>query len=320
MRYAYIKLLFTIVTPLLFFGCANQTFTVKPDLVDSFEALDTPTDSETHVYVIRGSQYQGGGRKVLIGVNDVIHGALGNKTHSFLKLESGVNTISLIQSNSVFSSIPLDNRPKETVFIYLDYEVGSLTEARPQLGKTMVQETNFIAPYDEVKENASLNDIIFNPGWLDLNYMKMGTVLVSGDDEYGVITIARPGVKFKQALFDIWSENTGLIGSLSGESFIQVRVPVGKNKIFTFLGELSAVEIDVSANNNYYVEARFVSGLLGTKLELIQVSEEVAGHSSNAWTTSLDYKALDLEKANLPNVKERIEMGMAKYNEIINNE
>lgn len=317
MKSIYVKLFFSLACPLLIFGCANQTFTVKPELVASFEARGNPTESETHVYIIRGSQAQGGGRSVLIGVNDSIYGALGNKTHSFLKLKSGINTISLVQSGSAFSYIPLDFRSGETVFIYMDYEVGSLIEARPQLGKTMVQETNFKVPSSEVKVNSALNAISLNPGWLDLNYMIEGEKLLSGDSEHGVVTIARPGVEFKKAILDMWVDGLGLVGSLSGESFVQMRVPVGKHKIFAHLRELSVLEIDVAPNQNYYVEARLARGYSGSNLELSSVSEGTSGSYPETWTKTLEHKVLNSEKASFPEVKKRIEIGLAKFEEII---
>jgi len=319
MKNIHIKLFFVLIVPMLALGCANQTFTVKPELVASFEARGNPTDSETHVYVIRGSQSQGGGRNVLIGVNDAIYGALSNKTHSFLKLESGINTISLVQSGNAFSYMPVDFRPGETVFIYMDYEVGTLSEARPPLGKTMVQETNFKAPYTEAKKSSDLNAISLNPGWLDLDFMKEGEAVVSGDSGYGVITIGRPGVEFKRAILDMWIESSGLIGSLSGESFVQVKVPAGKHKIFAYLRELSMVEIDVVPNQNYYVEARLVRGYSGSKLELTPVLEGASDSYPETWTTSLEHKVLDSQKTNLPEVKKRIEMGLSKFEEIMSN-
>jgi hypothetical protein len=56
------------------------------------------------------------GRNILIGVDDAIYAELSNKTHSFLKLESGINTISLVQSGNSFAFKTVDFTPGETVF------------------------------------------------------------------------------------------------------------------------------------------------------------------------------------------------------------
>jgi hypothetical protein len=72
----------------------------------------------------------------------------------------------------------------------VDYKIGGLNEARPSLGKTMVQETYFKAPYAEPIKSSDLNSISLNPSWLDLDYMEEGKGVVSADSEYGVINVA----------------------------------------------------------------------------------------------------------------------------------
>ena len=290
-------------------SCANQTFTVKPDLVANFKPIATPTDSETYVYVIRGSQFKGGGRDINVGVNDVLLAELSNASHTFLKLRSGINTISLVQSGRAFAYKTIDNRAGEIVFIYLDYEVGTLSEARSELGKSMVQETKYEAAYSTSKSTSALTGVIMNPGWLGLDYMKADRAPLSPDDKHGVVTIARPGIEFKQAILDVWSDSEGLIGSLTGESVIQVKLPAGKHRISTYLHQLSTVELSITEGENYYIQLKLDRGYSGSKISMSIVPND---NISQKWVEKLELNSINSVEAGKPQVAERVSAGLAK--------
>jgi hypothetical protein len=286
------------------------TYDVKPDLVKEFKLLSPPNKDETLIYVIRGSAPTGGWRLVDVGVNQKVKAQLGDSTHTFFKVKSGINTIGLIQSGRAFTYLALDNRPGETVFLYLDYEVGTLTEARDQLGKTMVQETTFTEKLSQEKVTEAMAGVLLNPGWLKLDYMMEGINTQNGRvDNTSIISIVRPGIEFKQAILDFWSDNKGLLGFLGGESYLQIRVKPGTHKIYTYLNQLSVVSIDVQPNNHYVLKVDFQRGFGKTKTKLTPVNAVEDINKVKNWFSTLSLKTPNLDKLNRPEVLLRSDQG-----------
>lgn len=298
----------SIVLVTVLSGCANQKFVVKPVLVAEFEPIAVPSATETFVYVIRGSQFQGGGRSIEVAVNDKAHAKLGNGTHTFIRMDSGVNTVSLLQSGNAFMFKRVDHRPGEIVFLYMDYGIGTLNEARGELGKTMIQETRYRASYPEPEETDVTNGITLNPGWLELEFMKQSASLAP-DSDHGVVTIARPGIEFKEAVVDVWSGTDGLVGSLTGESAVQVKLPAGRHRFFSFVNSLYSVEIDVSAGEFRYVELTVERGFSRAIVSMTIPSDQSMAES---WVENLELRSIDSERKMAPEVAERISRGFEK--------
>jgi hypothetical protein len=174
----------------------------------------------------------------------------------------------------------------------------------------MVQETTFTEKLSQEKVTEAMAGVLLNPGWLKLDYMMEGINTQNGRvDNTSIISIVRPGIEFKQAILDFWSDNKGLLGFLGGESYLQIRVKPGTHKIYTYLNQLSVVSIDVQPNNHYVLKVDFQRGFGKTKTKLTPVNAVEDINKVKNWFSTLSLKTPNLDKLNRPEVLLRSDQG-----------
>ena len=297
------------ISALLLVGCAS-TYKADPALVAKYQAPPAPAADETHVYFIRGSNFQGGARGLWVAVNDKVVADVANGSHVLLKLKSGLNSIHGVQGKAGFGYVAVDNRPAQTAFVVVDYTTGTTKEVEKDLGISMVMQTTAAQPLAEPRPNDAYDNLVTNPAVLGLDLIAQGGEALQPDATSAVVTFYRPGQLIANVPFSIWSDK-GYVGSLTGDTFMQVRVPAGANTFVTLSEHYQVVRADLEAGKHYAIQQSVGMGWNQAHVQLLPMNAndakakaEIAGWDRKLKRTSTNAAALAK-----PEVAERLKLG-----------
>tara|TARA_R110002167_G_scaffold289738_1_gene494815 strand:+ start:155 stop:1150 length:996 start_codon:yes stop_codon:yes gene_type:complete len=287
-------------------GCATS-YKVEPSLIKNFQAKDVPED-KTGVYVIRGSNFKGGGRGLWVAINDKVVADLPNGSHVYLELDAGMNTLHFVQNLAGFGYLNLDDRDGEMVFAKFDYGVTSKTEElEPELGKTIVMQTDLVQPLTEARKNDAYDNLLINPSAVGYKFMNEGGEQLAPDAEHAVVTFYRPDKSIKEVNFDIWNQD-GFIGSTTGGHYFSVKLKAGEHNFLARSERYSVLKSTLKANKYYGVKMDINMGWNQAHIKLLPINLN-AKNEVSTWKSKLKYYSISTETLALPAVKQRITEG-----------
>lgn len=289
-------------------GCGATAYKADPKLIGQYVAPSTPGPDETHVYVIRGSNFVGAARSAWIAANERVVGAVDNASHVLLKLKSGTNTVHAVQGLAGFGFVAIDNRPGETVFLSLDYAKGLMQEVPRDVGITMVMQTKASEPLAETRENTGYEEGLLNPGRLGLKLMGASNETLAADAKSAVITFMRPAALIKEIAFDVWDES-GYVGSLKGGEYFQIRVAPGAHTYFAKSERFAVLKANVEAGKSYFVEYNVTRGWNMAHVQLLPRDATKEDAALKKQMTPLTRVALQQATLAQPSVKARLDAG-----------
>ena len=289
-------------------ACAT-TYKADPSLVSKFKPDSTPQADQTYVYVIRGSNFQGAARGLWIANNDKVVADLSNGSHTLLKLESGLNTVHLVQGLAGFGFTPVDNQSGKTVYLAVDYTQGGLKPVSEDLGISMVMQTKHAKDLDAPRKNDAYDNMLVNPSALGFPVMKKAQQAIKADAESAVISFYRMETLIGQVPFDIWSEN-GYVGSTKGGEYFQVRVKPGKHTFIALSERYSVLEADVQAGKEYVVEFDVDMGWNQAHVQLLPTDVKAQAKNIAKWQNKAVLMALDTAETAKPEFAQRAEQAM----------
>lgn len=321
----HIKLSVLIVVVLALGACATVTPEVRPELVEKFRHDTMPSEMETHVYVVRGSAFQGGAVGIDLGVNDELVASLSNATHALVKLVSGPNNVYLSQYGQTFFHKTVDDRPGEIVYFYHDYQAGSFEEVRPALGQSLIMQTKrstSSASRDKAKYYAN---VLMNPSAMGIKLIKSDSEKegLMPDSESAILTISRQNVLYKEFELTIW-KNYDIAAILSGESLAQIRLTPGDHTLYTYMNGFSPLKIEVEAGKEYFVALDIdkVDGTIGTPWKYVANWKAFdANNYSSFYGTHLQglkYAMIDTELVKSKSVAYRINQATEYFKKHMN--
>lgn len=292
---------------MLFTGCSATKYQVDPKLVEKFQEKKVAED-KVGVYVIRGSNFQGGARGLWVAMNDKVVADLSNSSHVYLEVDSDINTLHFVQSLAGTGYLALDGRAGETVFAKFDYAVtNATTELEPALGKTIVMKTDEVQPLKETRKNDAYDNLLVNPSNVGYEFMKASDEEILPDDEHAVVTFYRPDSLIKDVKFDVWNQS-GYIGSTTGGNYFSVKLKAGEHTFFTLSERYSLLKSTLDANKSYAVELDVGMGWNQAHIKLLPINLNKK-NKIKKWEAKLKHEVLNTEAMSLLGVKTRIELG-----------
>ena len=300
------SLLVGLATMLLLSGCST-TYKIEPDLVKNFKPEATPSKDETFVYVIRGSNFQGGARGLWVAANENVVADLSNGSHTLLKLKTGLNSIHMVQGLAGFGFAAVDNKPGETVYLAIDYTTGKLKDVGFELGASMVMQTNRAKDIGAPRHNDAYDNLLVNPSLLNFPVMKKTEQLMKPDDKSAVINFYRMETLIKDVPFDIWSQE-GYIGSTKGDQYFQVRVAPGKHTFVALSERYSVIDAEVEAGKEYNVEFDVDMGWNQAHVQMLPLEPKKSKKSIAKWQKKAELVAVDKTVIESEEFSERVEM------------
>ncbi|GIU38547.1 hypothetical protein TUM3794_11150 [Shewanella colwelliana] len=310
MNFENIKLnagrLIVLATVLLSTACST-TYKVDPELVAKFKPEAVPTQEQTFVYVIRGSNFQGGARGAWVAANENVVADLSNGSHTLLKLASGLNSIHLVQGLAGFGYAKVDNKPGETLFYSIDYTTGKMTELTSDMGASMIMQTKKAKDIGEPRKNDAYDNLLANPSLLGFKVMKPSAEPMIADAETAVISFYRMETLIGEVPFDIWSE-AGYVGSTKAGDYFQVRVAPGKHTFVALSERYSVLEAEVEAGKEYVVEFDVDMGWNQAHVQILPIDPVKSAKTIKKWQAKAKLMALDDSVVSLPEFQQRVEM------------
>ena len=289
-------------------GC-KTTYKVEQNLVEQFKA-EQPQADQTYVYMIRGSNFQGGARGAWVAVNDKVVADLSNGSHTLLKLDSGINSVHFVQGLAGFGYARVDNRPGEVVFLSIDYTTGKTTELAHDLGATMVMQTKYAKDIGAPRNNDAYDNLLANPTVLGFEVMKDGADKVTPDSEHAVINFYRMENLIGQVPFDIWDEN-GFVASTKAGEYFQLKVKPGKHKYIALSERYAVLDANVEAGKEYFVEFDVDMGWNQAHVQIIPMDATKDQKTLAKWQSKAKLKVVDQTVVNSPEFVARVEKAKA---------
>lgn len=292
---------------LLLSGCATS-YKVDPELVSKFKPEATPTQEQTFVYVIRGSNFTGAARGLWIAANENVVADLSNGSHALLKLDSGINSVHMVQGLVGYGFAKIDNRPGETVYLAIDYVKGETKEVDHDLGATMVMKTSKAKEIGSPRKNDAYDNLLVNPSRLGFPVMKESDTPIIADRDSAVINFYRMETLIGQVPFDVWSEQ-GYVGSTTSGTYFQVRVKPGKHTFVALSERYSVLEANVEAGKEYVVEFDVDMGWNQAHVQLLPIDANESAKTIEKWHSKAKLMEVDPEVLQQDAFKQRLEMG-----------
>lgn len=289
-------------------GC-KTTYKVDQTLVQQFKA-EQPQADKTHVYLIRGNNFQGGARGAWVAVNDKVVADLSNGSHTLLKLDSGINSVHFVQGLAGFGYARVDNRPGETVFLSIDYTTGQTTELNYELGASMVMQTKYAKDLAAPRKNDAYDNLLANPSVLGFDVMVDGDTPIKPDSEHAVINFYRMETLIGQVPFDIWNEN-GFVASTKAGEYFQLKVKPGKHKYIALSERYAVLDANVEAGKEYFVEFDVDMGWNQAHVQILPMDAVKDQKTLAKWQSKAKLKVVNLETVNSPEFAARVEMAKA---------
>ncbi len=294
-------------------GCAsNLPMEVKPELVEEFKHETAPSETETHVYVIRGPAWQGGAYGLEVGLEEKLVTSLASGSYDFIKMNSGFNTLYLSQFGQTFQHKFVDDRSGELLFYYFNPETGEFNEVRPALGKSLVMQTKQTTKKPSRDSAEYYSNARMNPSVMGINLKSHKNALpVVKPSGHAVLSVTRPSNMYKEFELALWS-NGELLGVLGGEEVTEILLPPGKHSIYTYINGFSKLELDVDSQKKYYARIDFEKkqGSLGKPWRLISKWTALDARNKEEFYevsySGIPMVTLDSKEAELPANRYRI--------------
>lgn len=278
---------------LLTVACST-TYKVEPELIQKFKPESVPTQEQTFVYVIRGSNFQGGARGAWVASNENVVAGLPNGSHVLLKLNAGINSLHMVQELVGFGYTRVDNRPGETIYYEIDYAKGEMKEISYELGVSMIMQTKKAKSIGEGRRNDAYDNLLVNPSLLGFSVMKETEGALTVDEKTAVINFYRMETLIGSVPFDIWSED-GFVGSTTSGTNFQIRVSPGKHTFLALSERYSVLEANVEAGKEYVVEFDVDMGWNQAHVQLLPVDVKKSAKSIKNWQAKAKLMAVDMD-------------------------
>ncbi len=308
-KITFLRLVMVSVFAVFMTGCAT-TYKVDTTLIKGFQKPVVPAD-KTGLYVIRGSNFVGGGRGLWVAVNESVVADLSNGSHVYLELDAGLNTLHFVQAKAGFGYLAVDNKPGETIYAKFGYATTGLTEVLDDdLGQTMVVKTDKAVPLEEKKRNDAYDNLLINPGVLDYPIMIDSSEILTVDENLALVRFYRPDKLIATWAFDIWNQD-GYIGSTKGGSYFTVKLKPGHHVFISRSERYSVLEAELEAGKEYAVELDVGMGWNQAHIKLlpIDLNTDKGSHKVNDWKDSLKETMVNQKIVESDAIAKRIKMG-----------
>ncbi len=312
-RFSFLRVIAIALFGALMTGCAATVYKVDPELVQNFQEPEVPAD-KTGVYVIRGSNFQGGARGLWVAVDDAVVADLSNGSHVYLELDAGLNTLHFVQATAGFGYMAIDNKPGEIVYAKFGYATTGLTEILDEdLGKSTVMKTRAVEPLTEKRENTAYDNLVINPGTLAYPIMTNATEELNADSDHAVVRFYRPSKLISGIAFDVWSQE-GYVGSTKGGAYFSVKLKPGHYDFLARSERYAILSADLEAGKEYAAELTVGMGWNQAHIKLLPIDlNSDAGRSQvTGWKASLSSTVVDPAVVASKPIAKRIDTG-SKY-------
>ena len=262
-------------------------------------------EGDTQIYVFRTKSMMGAIRSVSVGVNDRLVAKLESSSYCMFKEKAGPITVNISQLKGIGSSIAVDQRPGELVFLSYDYKRGTFNEIDRSRGLDLMKKYKEVPNLTIPIPNPAYVVGLMNPGITDHSLMKTSGVLLQPDADHAVITFVGDYEKFKTLPVGIWTEDK-FLGSLNGNSLFQTKVLPGKHMFFGKYEHWSVLEAEVEAGKNYYVQVTISRGWRMPHVRIIPVKKDIEQSVIDNWMSFSEWLVFDEQNLKI-SIKERME-------------
>lgn len=301
---------FVLLIVILFTSACSTTYKIEPDLVKQFKPEAVPSQEQTFVYVIRGSNFQGGARGLWLAANENVVADLPNGSHTLLKLDSGINSLHMVQGLAGFGYAKVDNKPGETVYLAIDYIKGEMKEINHDLGVSMIMQTKKAKDIGNPRNNDAYDNLLVNPSLLGFPVMKEAKKQIKPDDKTAVINFYRMETLIGKVPFDIWSEN-GYLGSTTSGTYFQIRVNPGKHTFLARSERYSVLEANVEAGKEYIVEFDVDMGWNQAHVQILPINTKKSAKTIKKWQGKAKLMTVDMDIIKQDEFQQRIKLAEA---------
>jgi len=306
---SFLGLVQVVGLAVLMAGCAT-TYKVDSNLITGFHEPEVPTD-KTGIYVIRGSNFVGSGRGLWVAVNDSVVADLPNRSHVYLELDAGLNSLHFVQATAGFGYLAVDNKSGEILYAKFNYGTTGLAEIIDKdLGQTIVMKTDAVMPLEEKRKNDAYDNLLINPGVLDYPIMVESSEILTADKNHAVVRFFRPDSLIASLAFDIWNQD-GYIGSTKGGSYFSVKLKPGHHVFISRSERYAVLDAELEADKEYAVELDVGMGWNQAHIKLlpINLNTDKGSRQAKDWKESLKATLVNQEVVESDAIAKRIEMG-----------
>lgn len=306
---SFFQLLQVLILSVLISGCGANVKKADLKLIKEFDEPKVAAD-KTGVYVIRSSDFRGGGSKIWVAANDSVVAKIPNGNHIYLELDAGVNTINFIYGKTGFGYVAVDNKPGEVVYIYCEQTTWTAKIIDRDLGQTRVMKSSEHELLEEKRKNDGYDNQMVNIGFLDYPIMIDSTESVTPDEDHAVIRFYRPGNRTADTSYDIWDQN-GYICSTKGGTYVSLKLKPGHYTFFALSEQYAILDADLEANKEYASTMLVAPGWMQAHIRLMPVdlnsdegSRQVKGYKERLKEIAPDKKIIESEP-----IAKRVQLG-----------
>lgn len=247
-----------------------------------------PADDETLIYVMRVGRFVGGGGTMWVAVNNQTVDRLKNKGYAVIRAKAGRITLNLANAGIVFSSIALDDRPGETV--YLKWRLGDpeIREVSWVEGQEFVQNAKRTKGIEAPLPNNEEIDVLANLSRMGFDLSRPASQLVEPDSEHGVITIFRRE-DGRDLELGVWSDQ-GFVSTLKIKEGVRLRVLAGDHYFLSGNKGASILKAEVQAGKEYFAWLDYGEGFGGVRLTPVPLN---ATEQLKIWLKPVSWVELD---------------------------
>jgi hypothetical protein len=274
---------------------------------------------ETLIYVIRQKTMLGAGMWLYVGLDDKIVADLSQGTYACLKVKDGIHTV-CVEQNNPLNWVRVDRRPGQIVFLYFQYDRGSLSEVDAELGKTLVMQTKPCAKFTKDWDSSALSESLVNPSLVGLDLMKAGGPEVAPDGESAVVTFYRTKDLTADKGVAVWCDRE-FLGSLPPKAAFRAKVSAGRHLFYSGArwsdddmiawlkdstkasGKNAWVTAELEAGKEYFVNLESGYGKFGLAVVLAAAKPDDA---TKAKAAALKQLVLDEGRID-PTIRERLD-------------
>lgn len=233
-----------------------------------------PAPDETLIYFHRG---KGGGGHFWIAVNDQTVARVGKREYAVVRAKAGRITLNLATAGIVLTTVAVDDRPGETVYLTWGIRDWQVTELDEAAGRELIADSKQTEPIDEALGNNEEIRALLDLHRLGSGLMQPSTQEMSPDSDHAVLTIFRREKAKKDGFrreieVGIWGER-GYLGTLSANEGIQVQLTPGEHFFVSGYVGTTLMKAQVEAGKRYYAWVDIGALVLRVKLMPVATSE-----------------------------------------------
>ena len=233
-----------------------------------------PASDETLIYFYREKGISG---KFWIAVNDQTVARVGKKEYAVVRAKAGRITLNLATQGMVLTSVAVDDRPGETVYLTWSFRDWQVTELDEEAGRELIGDSNQADPIDETLGNNEEIRVLLDLQRLGFDLMQPSTQEMNPDSDHAVLTIFRRKKAKKDGWrreieIPIWGER-GYLGTLSANEGVQVRLTPGEHFFVSGYVGTTLMKTRVEAGKRYYAWVDTGALILRVKLRPVSTSE-----------------------------------------------